>query len=387
MKELKIGVIGTAGRGVLADLAHDPAKGNRIVAGADIVDKALDAFKERIAKDVFATNDYRELLKRADVDAVFICTPDYLHAEHAVAALEAGKAVYLEKPMAITIEECDRILKTAMTTKSKLFLGHNMRHFPAILKMKEVIDSGIIGEVQACWCRHFVGHGGDFYFRDWHSEQKNTTGLLLQKGAHDIDVIHWLMNTTTAAVSGMGMLSVYDKCERRSGENEAGDRVIADVNRFPPLEQDDFSSKIDVEDHAMIMMQMDNGAQATYLECHYTPDYERNYTFIGTKGRLENNGDHGDCEVLVWTRRGPRQTPDIIHRLKPLEGGHGGADSGIIPSFLDYVRHDRKPNTSPVAARNAVAVGVLGHRSMRSDGSLQEIPQLAQEVIDYFDKQ
>lgn len=56
--------------------------------------------------------------------------------------------------------------------------------------MKELIDAGAIGEVKTIWCRHFVGNGGDYYFKDWHAERKNTTSLLLQKGAHDIDVIH-----------------------------------------------------------------------------------------------------------------------------------------------------------------------------------------------------
>ena len=110
----------------------------------------------------------------------------------------------------------------------------------------------------------------------------------------------------------------------------------------------------------MIMMQLDNGSQACYLQCHYTPDGERNYTFIGTKGRIENIGDCGRCAIHVWTQRGSRHAPDIIYDLKPVEGTHGGADPAIVKAFLEFVRHDVKPNTSPIAARNAVAVGCLG---------------------------
>ena len=196
MKTLKIGAIATGGRGVNAWQAHDPENGIEMVAGADISDAANEKFKEQFP-NAETFSDYRDVLKIKDIDAVFISTPDYYHEEMAVAALEAGKAVYLEKPMAITIEGCDRILKTAMATGSKLFIGHNMRHFPVVLKMKEIIDSGMIGEVTCGWCRHFISYGGDAYFRDWHSEQKNSTGLLLQKGAHDIDVMHWLMGSYT----------------------------------------------------------------------------------------------------------------------------------------------------------------------------------------------
>lgn len=382
METLKVGLIATGGRGHNGWQAHQPEKGVTIVAGADIAPKAREEFKEKFP-EARIFEDYRELLKMDEIGAVFISTPDYLHEEMAIDALKAGKAIYLEKPMAITIEGCDRILKTAMETGSKLFIGHNMRHFPVVLKMREIIQSGIIGDVQIGWTRHFIGYGGDAYFRDWHSEQRYSNGLLLQKGAHDIDVMHWLMGTYTKSVVGMGMLSVYDKCGRRSPETPGCAKW--DPAQYPPLEQTGFSPIIDVEDHNMIMMQMENGAQATYLQCHYAPDAERNYTFIGTKGRVENIGDSGDCYVHVWTRRGPRSTPDIIYHIKPAVGGHGGADGPIVDNFLDFVMHGAKTNTSPIAARNSVATGVLGHYSMRHGCNLQDIPQLPKELIEYFE--
>ena len=382
MDKLKVGLIATGGRGVNGYQAHVPEKGSEIVAGADVSEKALQSFKEKFP-DAAIFSDYRDLLKIKEIGAVIISTPDYLHEEMAIAALEAGKAVYLEKPMAISIEGCDRILKTAMETGSKLFIGHNMRHFPCILKMKEIIDSGVIGDIQVGWCRHFVNYGGDAYFRDWHSEQRYSTGLLLQKGAHDIDVMHWLMGSYTQRVVGMGMLSIYDKCGRRSPETPGCAKW--DNNQYPPLEQTGFSPIIDVEDHNMIFMQLANGSQATYLQCHYTPDAERNYTFIGTKGRLENIGDYGNCQIHVWTRRGPRATPDIVYNLKPVEGTHGGADGPIVQNFLDFVMHDAKTNTSPIAARMSVAAGVLGHLSMRGGNMPQEVPPLPEEMIRYFE--
>ncbi len=382
MKTVKIGIIGTGGRGGHACNAHRPEEGWEVVMGADISPVARREFTEKFP-DATAVEDYRELLANPELKVVFIMAPDFLHEEMAVAALEAGKAVYLEKPMAISIEGCDRILETAMRTGSKLFVGHNMRYFPSILKMKEVIDSGLIGEVQAGWCRHFINYGGDAYFRDWHSEQKNTCGLLLQKGAHDIDVMHWLMGSHTKRVVGMGMLSVYDRCARRSPD-EPGCAKWSDEH-YPPLEQTGFSPVIDVEDHNMILMQLENGTQAVYMQCHYTPDAERNYTFIGTKGRVENIGDSGDCRIHVWTRRGPRETPDIIYHLKPGSGTHGGSDPMIISNFLAFVRDGVPTNATPLAARDAVAAGVLGHKSMRNGNMPQEVPPLPPELVRYFE--
>ncbi len=381
---LKVGVIATGGRGRNAWQAHMPEDGVEIVAGADIDPKANEAFKEQFPNAEIFT-DYRDVLKIDEIGAVFISTPDYCHEEMAIAALEAGKAVFLEKPLAITIEGCDRILETAMRTGSKLYVGHNMRHFPVVLKMKEVIDSGLIGDVQCGWCRHFISYGGDAYFRDWHSEQCNTTGLLLQKGAHDIDVMHWLMGSYTKSVVGMGMLSVYDKCARRSPDTPGC--ATWDNAQYPPLEQTGFSPIIDVEDHNMIMMQLANGAQASYMQCHYSPDAERNYTFIGTKGRVENIGDFLNCEVHVWTRRDSRKNPDITYKVKPpvVQTGHGGADYPTVKSFLDFVRFGKKTNTSPIAARMSVATGVLGHKSMRSGNCREDIPELSKEIIEYFE--
>ena len=382
MKMMKVGLIGVGGRGHNGWQMHKPEEGWEIVAGADPKASAREEFQEKFPQAKVFDN-YADLLKIKGIDAVMIASPDYCHEEQAVAALKAGKALFLEKPMAITIEGCDRILRTAYETGSKLFVGHNMRYFPAILKMKEIIDSGIIGDIQCGWCRHFISYGGDSYFRDWHSEQKNTTGLLLQKGAHDIDVMHWLMGAKTKRVVGMGMLSVYDKCARRSADTE-GDASWHE-DHYPPLEQTGFSPVINVEDHNMVMMQLDNGAQACYMQCHYAPDAERNYTFIGTKGRVENIGDHGKCEIHVWTTRGPRETPDIIYKLKPVEGGHGGADPCTVQSFLDFVRDGKRPNTIPTAARDAVAAGVLGHYSMRHGNVPQEVPPLDPELIRYFE--
>ncbi|MDD5699150.1 MAG: Gfo/Idh/MocA family oxidoreductase [Victivallaceae bacterium] len=382
MKDLGIGVIGAWGRGKLALNAHKPGEGSRLIAGADVNPQALEKLKEKIGSDLFVTADYRELLKRDDIDAVFVTSPDFLHEEHGVAALEAGKAVYLEKPMAITIDGCDRLLETACRTGSKLYLGHNMRHFPMVLKMKEIIDSGRIGKIQSAWCRHFVAYGGDAYFKDWHSEQRYSTGLLLQKGAHDIDVMHWLCGGYTRRVVGMGRLSVYDKCTRRNPEMP-GNVSWSDAN-WPPETQTEMSPVIDVEDHNMILMQLDNGVQMSYVQCHYTPDAERNYTFIGTRGRVENIGDSGKCEIHVWTQRGPRQTPDIIYKLKEIPGSHGGSDPEIVDTFIKFVREGVKTNTSPVAARNAVAAGVLGHQSMRHGNAPQDVPELPPYLLDYF---
>ena len=385
--ELRIGVIGAGGRGGLACSSHKPGEGSRVVALCDIRKEAYAHWDTVIdPKDkVFKTDDYHKLLERKDIDAVFVTAPDYLHEEFAVAALESGKAVYLEKPMTITIEGCDRVLETAYRTGSKLFVGHNMRHMDFVIKMKELIESGIIGNVQAAWCRHFINYGGDAYFKDWHSEAKNTTGLLLQKGAHDIDVIHWLCGGFTKRVVGMGKLSVYNRCKDRRPADERGNASWSPFN-WPPLNLKGISPVIDVEDESTLMMQLDNGIMANYMQCHYAPDACRNYTFIGDAGRIENYGDGYGRRIDVYTSRCPFGQPDVSYYLREVEGGHGGADPDIVASFVRFVKDGESiASNSPIAARNSVATGVLGTYSIRNGNMPQDIPAPSAKLVKYFD--
>ncbi len=131
-----------------------------------------------------------EVAIAAGLDVAIVTTPDDTHFAVASRLLEAGISVYLEMPMAITLEDCDRLLEVAERSGARLYVGHNMRHSAVVKQMKDLIDSGAIGEVKSIWCRHFVGNGGDYYFKDWHAERARVNSLLLQKATHDIDVIH-----------------------------------------------------------------------------------------------------------------------------------------------------------------------------------------------------
>ena len=327
---MKIGLIGFGRRGLTNNLKNIDGVG--VVAGADINESLFPALKEYWGEGIFTTKDYRELLKRKDIDAVVIASPDYCHEEQAIAALEAGKSVFVEKPMAISTEGCDRVLDAARKNNKKIFVGHNMRYMSAVIKMKEIIEQGMIGEVKACWCRHFIAYGGDAYFRDWHSERRYANGLLLQKGAHDIDVIHWLCGGYSKRVTAMGNLSVYDKVERRKENEKIWGVSTVNHSHWPPLGQKGFSPIIDVEDLSMMLMELDNGVMASYQQCHYTPDSWRNYTVIGTEGRIENIGNvEVACTIRVWNKRmnSEVQRGDIEFKVTPKDGGHGGGRSSI----------------------------------------------------------
>ena len=172
--QLRLGIVGLGFRSPFVKHWHQPDGDSIITAVADLNQEAIDTFKETIAADVYATNDFQELLVRDDVDAVVILTEDYKHKDHALKVLEAGKHLYLDKPMAISIEDCDEIYRAWQASGQKMMIGFNMRYMPMYQTMKRYIDEGFIGEVKAIWVRHFVGFGGQFYYQDWHRNQKGT---------------------------------------------------------------------------------------------------------------------------------------------------------------------------------------------------------------------
>lgn len=378
---LQVGLIGFGNRALLGALVDEHPRA-RVSAICDTDPDLLGAARSRYP-DAFVTDDLEQLLG-SGVDAVMVLTPDHTHERIAVAALQHGVSVFCEKPLAITTQGSDRILAAAVENEARLYVGHNMRHFPMVRTMRRLIQEGAVGEVLAVWCRHFVGHGGDFYFKDWHAERRNTTGLLLQKGAHDLDVIHWLAGAPTARVTAMGKLALYGDGER-SGDPRQRASDVAEPELWPPRRHARLHPVIDVEDISMMLMELRNGVLASYEQCHFTPDYWRNYTVIGSEGRLENVGDTEDGEVRLWNRRHAGYAEaDAVFGFTAGEGTHGGADSELVAEFVDYALDGGATETSPLAARDAVAAGESATVSLRSGSVPVDVPPAPEKVLQAF---
>lgn len=369
---LKLGVIGCGQRAAILKHAHQPDEGVEIKACCD-----LDPSRAQTTADLFsakAFTDYAAMLKEK-LDAIFVLSPDYLHFEHASAALQANCDVYLEKPMATSIKDCDQLIELAAKQKKLLYLGHNMRHLQLIREIKRLLDEKVIGDLKAIWCRHFVGHGGDFYFRDWHADRRYTHSLLLQKAVHDFDVFHWLAGSSPVSVQAMGANAVYSDLPGRRQASEPEPAMEMNLSNWPPESLQGLNPVIDVEDISCANIRLANGVQVSYQQCHFTPDYWRNYTFIGTEGRLENFGDFLNAEIHIWNRRCSYQKEG--HTVIPVpvnEGSHGGADEKIIDEFLTCLKTGQQACIQPEEARNAVAVACCATESLRNGESSIQIP-------------
>ena len=221
-----------------------------------------------------------------------------------------------------------------------------------------------------------MSYGGEAYFRDWHADRSKSTGLLLQKGSHDIDVLHWLCNGYSARVTALGSLMVYGDIKDRAAE---GERVpIEFTSAFPPATLTKVYHKVDVEDVSMMLMNLDNGVLASYQQCHFAPDGWRNYTVIGDEGRIENFGDiPGNAKVCLWNRRKDSfHEADETVEFPELTGHHGGADAMILEEFFQFVAEGGKTDATPVAGRMAVAAGIAATESLRNGGIPVDVPTL-----------
>jgi predicted dehydrogenase len=373
--QLRIGMIGVSGRGGLWRSWHQPKGRSVIAGGADINQERLDQFSIDHDGSPFITTDYTELVERDDIDAIAVTSPDFCHQEHAVAALKAGKHVFCEKPLAITIDGCDQILNAWRESGNRLMVGFNMRYMNIFRAMKEIIEAGVIGEIKAVWVRHFVGLGGDFYFHDWHATQANTTSLLLQKGSHDLDMIHWLTGKYTKRTAAFGGLDFFGGDKPNDLTCPACDEKDTCVEYMSgPRIQCAFREEVDVEDNQTMIMELEGGIKASYLQCHFTPDYHRNYTIIGTEGRLENS----EPEMKVWVKtrlsNSYKEISDRTYDIKPATGTHGGADPVICRDFVEMCLDGKEPIATPLAGRMSVAAGICAAKSMRSGGTPVDVP-------------
>jgi predicted dehydrogenase len=381
---LSVAVIGVGARSIIGHHVSTARPDARVVAVVDSSEagriRAGTLFPEAA---VYST--LSDFIAAGGADAAIVTTPDHTHEEIAVALLEAGIAVYLEKPLAISLEGADRVLTAAAETGTPLYVGHNFRHSAVVRVMREIIERGEIGEVKAVWVRHFVGNGGDYYFKDWHADRSKTGTLLLQKASHDIDIVHYLASGYTRRVVGMGDLMIYGNVtDRRQRTNETMPDWFS-YDNWPPAEQTGLNPVVDVEDVSMMLMTLDNGVQASYQQCHFTPDYWRNYTVIGTEGRLENFGDTAGGTVKVWNRRHEwQEAGDAEYPIDGVASGHEDADLLTMTEFLTSLVDGTPTVVSPIAAREAVAAGALAAASLRSGSVPLDVPELPPFVLNHF---
>lgn len=171
--------------------------GARLVAVADVDGGRADSFAEKWGCQAY--RDYAEALAHPDVQIVTIALPHHLHERATIDACSAGKHVFIEKPMADTVEECDRMIAAAEQAGVQLFVAHTQRYFASTIKVREILQSGQLGRpifATDTWYKAFAIETRPPWFLD----RARGGGMWLMNGAHMIDRTCWVLDADVESV-------------------------------------------------------------------------------------------------------------------------------------------------------------------------------------------
>lgn len=232
-----------------------------------------------------SASSWQEVVARKDIDVVDICTPGHSHAEIAIAAAQAGKVVFCEKPLANTVAEATEMLAAVEAAGVIHMLCHNYRRAPAVALAKRMIDAGEIGEI-----RHYRG----VYLQDWIvdpeaprvwrlEKAKAGSGALGDIASHSLDLSRYLVGEIVE-VSGLLKTFVHER----------------------PLEDGSGRGPVDVDDAALSLVRFENGAIGTIEGSRFCPgrkNYNR-FEINGSKGSLAFDLERMN-ELEVYSEAGP----------------------------------------------------------------------------------
>ena len=316
---IRVGIIGC---GKIAQVRHLPEYAAN--PNAEIMayyDKNRARAEEMAAKYGGSVCDtYFDLLNRDDIDAVSVCVENRSHAEISTAALYAGKHVLCEKPMAVTLAECESMVAAAERNGKYLMIGHNMRFDPVHRRAKQLLDRGVIGDVITF--RTVLGNSGpegwsedrDAWFFD---KNKAAMGALSDMGIHKVDLIQYLLNQ----------------------------KVIETTAKIVTLNKRDANGDlISVDDNALCILKMSGGALGTLAASWTVYGHECQSTCLyGTKGIMLIYSEPSS-PIIVSDMEGNRTSYN-------LDVPHNG--TGVIDEFVDALVNDRQPE---VSGREALTV-------------------------------
>lgn len=335
----KIYRIGIVGCGGIANGKHLPSlkklENVEMVAFCDIVEeRATEAAAKYGSEGAEVYTDYTELLKDSTIDIVHVLTPNDMHADISIAALEAGKHVMSEKPMAKTAFDAGRMVETARRTGKKLTVGYNNRYRTDSQLMKKVCESGELGEIYYAKAhavrRRAVPTWGVFL-----DEEKQGGGPLIDIGTHALDLTLWMMNNYKPKVV---LGTSYHKLSQR--ENAA--------NAWGPWDP----AKFTVEDSAFGMIVMENGATIV-LESSWALNTlevdEAKCTLSGTEGGADMKGGlriNGEQHSRLFTKEIDLKAGGVA-----FYDGKSESDSDLeMRLWIKAIEEDTEPVVTPEQA-------------------------------------
>lgn len=356
---LRFGVVGCGAIGPTHAGALQQIADAQLVAVADLIpERAANTAKKFDISRIYA--DARDLFADPDLDAVCICTPSGMHAEHAVAALEAGKHVLVEKPMEISLEACNRMIAAAHRAGKVLSVICQHRFDSASMLVKDAIDSGRLGRIVMAtadvkWWRTQAYYDSG----DWRGTfAMDGGGALMNQGVHTVDLIRWLVGD---------VVSLY--AQTRTAAHE----------------------RIEVEDIAAAVLSFAGGAVGTLTAT--TAAYKGLPVRIDIFGTLGSATIEGDSLKTLSFTDGQSYASESAaqHAVSVAQGGTasvrnqaasrsavapvgavwGDAHKAQIQDFMRAIRTGTPPLITGESARKAVQIVLAVYQSARTGAPVQ----------------
>jgi len=217
MKKVNLGLIGLGFIGKVHLRNCLSLKSARVVAVADVSKSALKYAKNFGVRRLFT--DYRELLRQPDIDAVIISLPTHLHADCAISAMEEGKHVFLEKPLARNPKEGREIVSAVRKNGVKFIVGYPFRFAPEFVKLKSELERGVLGDIQLAHAVNIAA--GPFFHRAesttprpvpewWLNKELTGGGALIDLGCHMINLLRWYLGEVSGVKTRLGYRFDFD---------------------------------------------------------------------------------------------------------------------------------------------------------------------------------
>lgn len=372
-------VLGASGRGKLyGDYASEHPDELKIVGIAELVDLRRQMYGDKYGVPVEnRVVTWQEMLERPKfADAVIIATPDHLHYEPCMRAIDLGYDILLEKPIAQTLEQCKKLVEYARSKKKIVCLTHVLRYSPYFLKLKEMIDTGRIGDLVSI--QHFEPvdhiHMSHSYVRgSWHDSVKSTP-LVLAKSSHDLDILYWLIGKPCRRVVAFGGLDHFrseyapkgsplrctDGCAVESTcpfsalkiyyrnrtwlyvfdlpeEEPARGEAILQYLKTTDYGRCVYRCENDQPDHYVMSMEFEGNVTVNFSIEAFTSYSGRRTRIMGTRGDIVGDMEHF---TLTDFATGEKMVYDAnAEDAENYKGaGHGGGDAGMIRDWIEAVR-------------------------------------------------
>lgn len=408
-KKFTVAIIGMGGRGraYTREMLKHPDK-YEVVAICDINETRINDAKNDFGikeEQVLRHEDDFFSKKRADICVV--STQDQDHVRHAIKALELGYDVLCEKPISDSEEECRKLLKAQKKYGGKVFVCHVLRYAPAFVKLKELIDSKVIGDVV------MIDHIEQvYYFHQAHSyvrgnwrRREDTSPMIIAKSCHDLDLLQWYIGSECDTISSIGDLRFFKKENQPEGASDRctdckyvdtcaysavkgyikdrfwGTDLITNVRpvtneaiyeglKTSPYGRCVFACDNTVVDNQIVTMRFKNGVTANLRMTAFTRDGGRIIKVYGTYGEIDFDSHNEFIDVRVFGKDTVRyNTKELVEHGY----GHGGGDAGIIKGLYDMLTGKMAELTTLAASIESHLMGFAAEKSRLAGGELIKI--------------